>query len=196
MMVSLVIEHGDVPHQRVHVDHLGPGVGPRQHLAHALDDVAGATVVVDDVGDNRAQFGQRRLLVLEKARGRLCVAQDSGERLVQLVGERRGELAHADHASDMRQLVPGALDFELGFLARRGVGQHLCQQANLDDRDVSPGARQAVADGEGAVHGAANDEGNDGTGLDMLVDVGLAIDAGLCRERVERWKDDEVAAAD
>ena len=73
-----------------------------QQRAQPADDFAGALVVVHDVVENLADLGQIERLLRQEALGRLGVAQDRRQRLVQLVGQRAGELA--EHC-DARQCV-------------------------------------------------------------------------------------------
>ncbi len=62
--------------------------------AHPVDHLAGALVVLANVLEDRADLVKVGRRVLHKQGRRLGVAKDRTERLLDLVGERRGELAH------------------------------------------------------------------------------------------------------
>ena len=76
--------------ERDHLDRLSPEQG-----AHPVDDLARAPIVLADVVDDRADLVEVRRRMLHEQRRRLGIAQDGAERLVDLVRQRRRELAHA-----------------------------------------------------------------------------------------------------
>ena len=57
----------------------------------------------------------------EEALGRLRVAEDGGERLVQFVRQRAGELAEHGHAREMREFAAPFVQLLFRLLARRDV---------------------------------------------------------------------------
>ena len=76
--------------------------------AHAVDDLARAFVVRADVRENRADLIEIRRGVLQEELGRLGVAQDRRERLIDLMRQSRRELAHHRDAPRVRDLSAGA----------------------------------------------------------------------------------------
>ena len=102
-------ERRDVAHERAHVEPPRVERLPLEQPAHAVDDVARALVVVADVGKNRADFVEVRRWVLQEELRRLRVAQDRRERLIDLVRQRRRELAHHRDAPRVGDLLPEAL---------------------------------------------------------------------------------------
>ena len=79
---------------------------PLEQSAHPVDDGARALVVLADVGKNGADFVEVRRCVLQEQLRRLRVAQDRAERLIDLVRQRRRELAHHRDAAHVRDLLP------------------------------------------------------------------------------------------
>ena len=69
--------------------------------------------------------------VLEEQLRRLGVAQDRPERLVDLVRQRRGELAHHRDAPRVRDLLPQPLRLLLGVFARGDVARGAAHQDRL-----------------------------------------------------------------
>src|SRR5262249_2202545 len=78
---------------------------------HPLDDLAGTTVVLDNVFENLLHFLQIRGIGGKEALGRLRVTENARERLIQLISQRRGSLAHGGDARDVRELLAVVLEF-------------------------------------------------------------------------------------
>ena len=102
-------ERNDLSCDVVHVHCLGAQFVIGEQAPHPADDLARTTIVAPDVLDNRAQLRQiDRVGVEQQPRG-LGIAQDRPERLVELVCERRGELAHGGasiEVGDLREVPP------------------------------------------------------------------------------------------
>ena len=81
----------------------------------------------------------------EQKLSRLGVAEDRGQRLVQLMGQRRGELAQRRDAADVRQLLPEPLRFELPLLARERIGKDLPEEVELLDQHQPTARASALA---------------------------------------------------
>ena len=84
-------------------------------LPHASDHLARSLVIADDVVETRSQLLEIRLRARQQALRRLRVDEDAGQRLAQLVRERRGELAHAGDAVEMSNLTQVAPRGRLGL---------------------------------------------------------------------------------
>jgi hypothetical protein len=91
-------------------------LAPLQQIAHAADDLDGTPIalvdVLDDVLDLRIPGGRGG----QQQSGGFGVAKNRGERLAELVGERRGELAEHRVAIEMAQ--------RLEMSTRLGLGAH------------------------------------------------------------------------
>ena len=90
----------------------------------------------------------------DQAPGHLGVREDAGQRLLDLVGEGGGELAHRDEAAHARELVPHAARLDLGVLAVGDVqaGDHgpAALRAQRVDAQLEP---PALAPLEGLILG-------------------------------------------
>src|SRR5262249_60492404 len=89
---------------------------------HPLDDLAGTTVVLDNVFENLLHFLQIRGIGGQEALGRLRITQNGRERLIQLMRQRRGELPHGGDARDVRELLAAVVEVWFRLLVLRGVG--------------------------------------------------------------------------
>ena len=96
-----------------------------QKLAQAADDLASVLLGLDDVAEDFRQLRAVDLGAGEETQRRLGIAEDGGEGLVQLVGERTGELAEHGHAREMGQFRAHFLHLPLGLLARCDHGAHV-----------------------------------------------------------------------
>ena len=92
--------------ERHHLDRLSPEQG-----AHPVDHVAGTAIVLADVVDDRADLVEVGRGMLDEERRRLGIAQDGAERLIDLVRERGGELAHDRDAPDVGDVLAQAQHF-------------------------------------------------------------------------------------
>jgi hypothetical protein len=131
-------EGDDVANQVLDAD-LGPGgVGSRQKGAYPLDDVGRAVASRDHALDGGARFAQVGWFALEPSKAGTAVRNDRGERLVDFMGDRRGQLAHGRHACDARQLA-----LRLGD-SGRAEPDHLCGRGvrRLGDSRVRQVERQ------------------------------------------------------
>src|ERR1700677_1995439 len=77
--------------------------------ANLPDDFTCAVVVLDEVPQYLAHFFKIDWLRRHEALSRLRVAQDRGQRLVQLMRERTGKLSKSRDARQVRKLLPVAL---------------------------------------------------------------------------------------
>ena len=77
----------------VHAHGLERDLAAAQHGAQALDDLAGAAVLADDVREDAAKLDEVGRVLRHEALARLCVAEDAAERLAQLVCEGTRERA-------------------------------------------------------------------------------------------------------
>ena len=128
-------QRSDVAQHLGQVEPLGRDALPPEQAAHAVDDVAGASVVLADVLEDRGDLGQVGHGLLQEQRSRLGVAQDRTQRLVDLVRERAGQLAHHGDAPDVRHVLAQAQHLLFGQLALRRV----------DARPAGPDRRPAGA---------------------------------------------------
>ena len=81
-----------------HIHRLERDPAAAQHGAQALDDLHRAAVGADDVRENGAKLGEVRRVPRQEVLACLCVGEDAGERLAQLVREGTREHAHGSHA--------------------------------------------------------------------------------------------------
>src|SRR4029453_8137460 len=75
----------------------------------ALDHRAGTTIVGLDVVENRAQLSRVDSSVLQHALRGSGVREDGRQRLVDLVRQRRRQLAHDRNSPEVRELTPPPL---------------------------------------------------------------------------------------
>ena len=120
-------------HQLVRVERLELGLAALEQRAQPPDHLARALVGGDDVLQDLREDLRLGGLVGEEVLRRLRVAEDRGERLVQLVGDAAGELAQHRHARKMRELqaLLARLELDPGALLER----HGEQQQRHRDRD-------------------------------------------------------------
>ncbi len=105
----------------VHVDRLVLRFFLPQHGAQPRDDRAGPLVARDDVGEDLRDLIELRRVAGKKPLGRLCIAENRRQRLVQLVRKRAGQLAQHRYAREVRHLVALAGRFALAALALADV---------------------------------------------------------------------------
>src|SRR5204863_78909 len=108
--------------QRIEVERHRLGLALAQEISQAFDDVAGPPGVLDDIAHDRAQLVSIQGRDVEKLLGGLGVGQDSGQGLVQLVGQRCGQLADRRPPREVREVPATALGVDLRALALRHVG--------------------------------------------------------------------------
>ena len=110
LALELAVQQGQrFGHDLVQVDALERPLGRADHDTQAADDLAGALVLADDVAQDLAELLVAGLALGEEALRRLGVAENGGQRLVQLMGERAGQFAQHRHARQMRQLAVALL---------------------------------------------------------------------------------------
>src|SRR5688572_14092233 len=92
--------------------------------AQLVDHLASPPVVLHDVLKYLAYLFQVGRVGVEKALRRLGVTENGGERLVQLMGQRRREFSHRRDASDVGQLctLPGRFEFSFFVVSDVGGG--------------------------------------------------------------------------
>ena len=124
-------ERRHIADKRAHVEPFRVERLPLEQPAHAIDDVASAFVVRADVRKNRADLIEIRRGVLQEQLGRLRVAQDRRERLIDLMCQPRRELAHHRDAPRVRDLLPEQLCLLLSLFARGHVASGATDQDRL-----------------------------------------------------------------
>ena len=87
--------------------------------AQPAHDLAGALAVLDHVLDRAARLADVGHGAPEPAQAGLAVGDDGGQRLVDLMGDRGGELAQGGDARDMGELALGALQAVLDLACAR-----------------------------------------------------------------------------
>ena len=112
----------DLLHHDVQVERCALGLALAQKVAHALDHLARALAVVHDVGQDRLQLADIGCSDVEESEAGPGVGQDPRKRLVQLVGERGGQLSHHEDAHVVRDLLAASLEVQLRGLPRGDVG--------------------------------------------------------------------------
>ena len=120
----------------------------------------------------------------------LGVVEDRRQRLVQLVGQRRRELAHGRDAADVRHLLPEPLRLELHLPARERVGEDFPEEPELLDQLVRQ-PRALGADGaehEAAHDDPADDQGQGHLGLDAAARDSCADPPRPRREARRAWR--------
>ena len=98
-------ERHDVADDVAHIQSNDLELVPLEQRTHPVDNGARTLVVLDDVGKNRANLVEVRRCTLHEQLRRLGIAQDRAERLIDLVRQCGGELAHHRDAADVRDLV-------------------------------------------------------------------------------------------
>ena len=158
-----------------------------EEQAQSLDHVGRALVVGDDVVQDLAHLHDVDHLGGKEALGHLGVVQDRRQRLIQLMGQRRGELPQGGDATDVRHLLPEPLRLELDLPARECVGEHASEELESLDRLVRlPGALAP----DGAEHEAAHDDSPDeqrqgDLGLDAAGATAAPIHRRVVRQLLE-----------
>ena len=94
------------------------GLAVAHEVAQAANDLAGTDRLlrrfVHGFADHRERLWVR--FALEQVARALAVARDGGQRLVELVRQRRGERSHLAHTADVRELGLQVLEPEQGLL--------------------------------------------------------------------------------
>src|ERR1700722_20690614 len=108
-----------------------------------MDHFAGASVLADNVIENRAELIEIDRVAGEEFPSRLGIAEDGGEGLIQLMGERAGEFAEHGDARQMGQFVALAKLRAFGILAL----------GNIKDRSENERALGGVERTETDLHG-------------------------------------------
>ena len=126
-------------------------VGLFHQQAQMVDQLPGPLVGLDDLRQDGADLRDVGRVVRQKALRRLGIAQDGGQRLVQLVGERARELGERGHPRQMGQLHALLALLHFGLPPCRDVahdadGTGLALQVHrLDAHQGLPGSAGAVA---------------------------------------------------
>src|SRR5882762_5316408 len=106
-----------------------------EQSAQPADDFSGAPVLGDDVAEYLAQLLGVDTALLEIVLGSLRIAQNGGERLVELVGERPGKLADQGHAGQMGDLLLLVPCFAFGALFLGDVANGFDETGHAADFD-------------------------------------------------------------
>jgi len=110
-----------------------------QQRAHAADHVPGATVVIDDIGQDIFQFVGVERILHENPLCRLGIAQDRHQRLVELVRKRPRKLPDHGDPGQVRQLVALLRGLERRRLEACEVGDSNQVVAFVPELDRAPG---------------------------------------------------------
>ena len=136
-------------HRVIDLDQLRRQFLLAQQVAHPPDDFAGALVVFANVGKDLPHFVQSRRLGHEKHLGRLRVAQDRAERLVQFMGDDCGELADGSDPCHMGELLAIALKIDFYPFPLGDVDHGTHPAHNLTPRtahELTSGDKPALGD--------------------------------------------------
>ena len=132
------------------LDQLGEALDPplalaaAHEIAQAADDLAGAQRLLGGLVERIAHHAGALVgALLEETARALQVVGDRRERLVELVGQRRGHFAHRRQPRDVDELGLQLLQARLGLLALGQVADEAGEEA--------PVARAHLADGQ--LHG-------------------------------------------
>ena len=98
-------ERKDIVRQAGEDDGLQLKVAPLEQCSQPVNHVAGALLVLADVGDDGTQLLQVRNIGLQEQFRRFGVAQNRAERLIQLVRKRGGEFPHGGDATQMGKFL-------------------------------------------------------------------------------------------
>ena len=132
---------------------LGVGAHERQHLGgnpvevarqelglvlseqapHSAHDLARPQIVLANGLEDLAQLVEARGSGIEQHLGGVGIAQDGSERLVDLVGDGRGELSRDREGRGMRERRALALQIALGVAARGALQQKARDEERLED---------------------------------------------------------------
>ena len=122
----------------------------------SLDDLGRTLVVGHDVVEDLAQLLEIRRVGLQVLLGDFRVVENRRQGLVELVRQRRRQLAHGRDAADVRQLLTEPSRLALRLRARERVGHGLANEVQLLHQLVRPRAlradrrdQQASEDGPG-----------------------------------------------
>jgi hypothetical protein len=92
-----------------------------QERAKAPDDVGGALVRFDDVAESSLQFGPVQRFPVKEALHGLGIAENRRQRLIQLVGDRPGQLAEDADARQVGEFLALLVRIGFGLFAPRDV---------------------------------------------------------------------------
>ena len=129
---------------------------PLQQAAQVADDLARALIVAADVGENLLQQIQVGRVLREQDLGRLGIAQDRSQRLIELMRDRSGEGARGGGPVQMNDLDQPPARLQLRRPAPVALEQQQGDQRRLQQHDgerrqhlpavLLPYARRAKAD--------------------------------------------------
>ena len=111
----------DIANEFAHIERPRIEVLPLEQPAHPVDYGARTLVVLADVGEDRADLVEVGRFILHEKLRSLRVAQDRAERLINLMRQRRGELAHHRDAADVSDLLPQDLCVQFGLFVRSDI---------------------------------------------------------------------------
>ena len=121
-------EFQHLDHDFIDIERLLLDLAFLQEQPQPPDDFARALVLGHDVGENLPHLRKIGRVLREIMLGRLRIAEDGGERLVQLVRQRAGQLAEHGHAREMREFAAPFVQLLLRLLARRDVEGHAAHE--------------------------------------------------------------------
>jgi len=119
----------------VDVERLAGGFVLREQRAQAADHVARAQVVAPHVGKDLAQCVRMHAVRVEQHLRGIDVRQNRAERLIHLVRDRCGQLAHGREPRGMEQLATLPLHRELGADAPLALNEQRRDQRGLRQDD-------------------------------------------------------------
>ncbi len=105
-----------------------------EYRADASDDVTGTMPLVDDTLQGRTHFVEVRCDICEEVQCRRGICYDSGERLVDLVGNRGRQFAGGRNAVQMHQLAYGATRDHFRIVPAPTFVEQLDNQGSLDQQ--------------------------------------------------------------
>ena len=135
-----VDQFADLPNDRVDIQWLPLHLTFLEHGPHLTNHLAGPLSGRHDVRQDGVQIPHLQPAVRQQPLSRLRIAEDGGERLVKLVGERRREFPECHYPHHVRQFLALAQDFQLHLLALGDIDrgpQHAQWYCQLDRRGIS-----------------------------------------------------------
>src|SRR5271156_2001029 len=140
-------------------------------------------VVAHDVVERLANLGEVRLLCRQQAPRRARVVEHSAQRLIQLMRQRRGELAHHRDAGDVTHLRRQPANFRSRALTLERTAEHLGDQAQPLNNPWRPASlTKNCAEIDGADDDAANLERDRNHGFESNEAAPFEILRGLRRQ--------------